>query len=42
MVKRLIVFFGARPDSIKIVPAVRSLSNKSDVKVCVMAGLKEI
>jgi UDP-N-acetylglucosamine 2-epimerase len=37
-----LIVFGARPESIKIVPAVRSLSNKLDVKVCVMAGLKEI
>jgi UDP-N-acetylglucosamine 2-epimerase len=42
MVKVLIVFFCTLPESIKIVSAVHALSNKLDIKVCVMAGLKAI
>ncbi len=39
---KVLIVFGTRPEAIKMVPVVRELSGKLDVKVCVTAQHREM
>ena len=40
--KKVLIVFGTRPEAIKMVPVVKTLKNRMDVKVCVTAQHREM